>query len=199
MPINIIPDKHLQIFDLGNVLYTVDARRTIDALEALGMPHLDGPVSNSHAAGGPFSLYCDGRITTQQFYDAVRQYCHVNASDSQIKQAWNAMLLGFRHDAIEQLRALRAQGHKIALLSNCNELHALRVRAEYPGGSDAFDSLFDAMFFSQEIHCSKPDPQAWRIVVDTLHVQPSDAAFYDDSQINVDAAMRLGIQSQRVD
>lgn len=197
MPINIIPDKPLQIFDLGNVLYSVDASRTMAALEALGMPHFNGPISNSHAAGGPFSLYCDGLITTPQFYDGVRQACHVNASDDQIRQAWNAMLLGFRPDAIEQVRQLRAQGHKIALLSNCNALHADEVRAQFPGPGN-FDDLFDAIFFSQEIHISKPRPEAWHTVLTSMGFSATDAAFYDDSQINIDTATALGIKSQLV-
>lgn len=197
MPINIIPDKPLQIFDLGNVLYAVDASRTMAALETLGMPHFDGPISNSHAAGGPFSLYCDGLISTPQFYDGVRQTCHVNATDNQIRQAWNAMLLGFRTDALDQVRQLRANGHKIALLSNCNALHADEVRAQFPDSGN-FDDLFDAIFFSQEIHISKPRPEAWLTVLSTMGFNPADAAFYDDSQINIDAASALGISSQRV-
>lgn len=197
MPINIIPDKPLQIFDLGNVLYSVDASRTMAALESLGMPHFEGPISNSHAAGGPFSLYCDGLITTTQFYDGVRQACHVDASDEQILHAWNAMLLGFRPDALEQVRLLRSQGYKTALLSNCNTLHADEVRAQFPGPGN-FDDLFDAIFFSQEIHISKPRPEAWHAVLTTMGFTAADAAFYDDSQINIDAAAALGIKSQLV-
>ena len=197
MPIEIFPHKKLHIFDLGNVLYSVDVRLTFAALQKLGMPHFDGPLSNSHAAPGDFALYCDGKITIQQFYQAIRRTCHIQASDDQIRDAWNAMLLGFRHDALQQVRQLRSQGHLVALLSNCNQLHADHVRAQYPGPGD-FDSLFDRAFYSQEIHVSKPDPKAWQTVLTQMNVQPADAAFYDDSPINIRAAQALGIDSRQI-
>ena len=62
MPIDIFTDKKLQIFDLGNVLYSVDARLSFAALQRLGMPAFEGPISNSHAACGDFALYSDGKI-----------------------------------------------------------------------------------------------------------------------------------------
>lgn len=197
MPIDIFTDKKLQIFDLGNVLYSVDARLSFAALQRLGMPAFEGPISNSHAACGDFALYSDGKISTPQFYDAVRRVCHVQATDAQIRDAWNAMLIGFRPDALQQVRQLRQSGYTVVLLSNCNDLHADIVRQQYPG-PDSFDSLFDKVFFSQEIHISKPDPRAWQLVLHEMNAQPADAAFYDDSLLNVQAAQALGIASRQI-
>ncbi len=196
----IIPNKSLQIFDLGNVLYKVDARLTMAALEKLGMPHLDGPVSNSHAAGGVFGPYCDGLVSTADFIKGVREMCHLNpdTTDSQIVDAWNAMLIGFDRSSIEAVRAVRSQGHKVALLSNCNELHADWCRKEFTRlfpDFGSFDSQFDKVFFSQEIKMSKPNPETWQLVLSSMGVSASDAVFYDDSPINTAQAEALGIQS----
>ncbi len=196
---HLLPNKRLHIFDLGNVLYKVDARRTMAALEKLGMPHLDGPVSNSHAAGGVFADYCDGKVSTPDFISGVREACRLGrADDGQIVEAWGAMLLGFCRDSVLAVREARRQGALVALLSNCNELHALRCRSEfrdmYPD-LGSFDSLFDRVYFSQEIGMSKPDPRAWQLVLSDLGVRPADAAFYDDSDINVAEARRIGIEA----
>lgn len=196
----IIPDKSLHIFDLGNVLYKVDARLSMAALEKLGMPHLDGPVSNSHAAGGVFGPYCDGLVSTDDFISGVREMCHLNpgTSDAQIVEAWDAMLIGFDRDSILTVRQVRAQGHKVALLSNCNELHASHCREEFARlfpDYGSFDSQFDKVFFSQEIKMSKPVPAAWQLVLETMGVSASDAAFYDDSPINTAQAEELGVKS----
>ncbi len=195
----VVHGKKLQIFDLGNVLYKVDARRSMAALEALGMPHIDGAISNSHAAGGPFALYCDGKISTADFLKGVRQACRIpKASDDQILEAWNAMLLGFCRESILAVREARKEGSLVVLLSNCNEYHALTCRNEYRDlypDLGSFDSLFDHVFFSQEIGMSKPDPRTWQLVLETMGVRPSDAVFYDDSEINTKAAESLGIKS----
>ncbi len=196
----IVPNKSLHIFDLGNVLYKVDARLSMAALESLGMPHLDGPVSNSHAAGGVFGPYCDGLVSTPDFIKGVREMCHLNpeTTDSQIAEAWDAMLIGFNRDSVETVRRVRAQGHKVALLSNCNDLHATRCRDEFARlfpDFDSFDSQFDAVFFSQEIKMSKPNPATWQLVLSTMGVDAADAAFYDDSTINTEQAESLGIRS----
>lgn len=196
----IVPGKRLQIFDLGNVLYKVDARLTLAALQKLGMPSFEGQVSNSYAAGGVFSEYCDGRVTTAQFIQGVKEMCHIpNADDGQIIDAWNAMMLGFCRDSIMTVRRLRREGALVALLSNCNEAHALTCRSEfqdmYPD-LGAFDSLFDHVFFSQEIGMSKPDPRTWQMVVSEFGVSPRDAAFYDDSETNVAQARAQGIDAR---
>lgn len=196
-PIDIVPGKSLHIFDLGNVLYSVDARRTLAALEALGMPRQSGGVSNSHAAGGVFGLYCDGKVSTAQFYDGVRRQCGISAPDDAIRRAWAAMMLGYRPEALETVRRVRASGCRVALLSNCNALHAEQCRAEFPGPG-TLDDLFDGVFFSQDIGMSKPDPATWGLVLEAMGAAPADAAFYDDSPINTEAARRLGIEARLV-
>lgn len=196
----IVPGKTLHIFDLGNVLYKVDARLTLAALQKLGMPPFEGPISNSHAAGGIFSLYCDGRVTTAQFIEGVREMCHLpKAGDGQIIDAWDSMLLGFCRESVMAVRRARREGSLVALLSNCNEAHALKCRADFREmwpDLGAFDSLFDRVFFSQEIGMSKPDPATWGLVLSEMGVRPADAAFYDDSQANVDQARALGIDAR---
>lgn len=193
----IVPDKSLHIFDLGNVLYRVDAGRSLAALEKLGLEHVERQISNSHAAGGAFSLYCDGKITTAQFFDGVRQMCGIGATDAQIAEAWNAMLLGFEADSLRTVRDVRSQGARVALLSNCNELHTELVRKQHKEMFDTeFDSLFDEVFFSQEIGMSKPNPETWKLVLRQMGADAADAAFYDDSQLNIDKAAELGIESR---
>ena len=191
--IQIDRSRRLQIFDLGGVIIDVDARKTLEAFGALGMPRIESKISNSHAIGGVFSQYCDGEVTTAEFIAGVRETCKIGmATDEEIRASWNAMLGGFRAEAIEQVRVLRREGYTTALLSNCNELHTEYCRAHFPGPG-RLDDLFDAVFFSQEIHVSKPERRAWQIVLDHFGAKGEDAAFYDDSDINVAAACGMGI------
>lgn len=198
---DLISACRLQLFDLGGVLIDVDARRTRDALLALGVPLGGAPLSNSHAAAGLLAHYCDGRISTPVFLEALRQSCKVPPSDEQLIEAWDAMLGHFRPEGLEAVAKARSDGHYVALLSNCNDLHTRRCReifeSERPGAG-RFDDLFHAVFYSQVIGCSKPAPRAWRLPLALFGLQPDDCAFYDDSELNCHAAEALGLKTRRV-
>ncbi len=197
MKINIDTTRPLQIFDLGNVLIEVDARRTLAAFEKLGMPHTDVPISNSHAVGGCFSLYGEGRISTDDFLSSVKtDFCPMATTD-QLTEAWNAMLGDFFTSSIDTILALRKQGYQLALLSNCCDLHTEYCRQHFPGPG-TLDGLFDAVFYSQEIHLSKPNPRTWLMVLEHFGRRADEAAFYDDSEVNVIAAQSLGISASVV-
>ncbi|MBQ3636117.1 MAG: HAD family phosphatase [Bacteroidales bacterium] len=200
MSLSIDKSRKLQIFDLGGVLIEVDAKKTLSELQALGFPAFDGVVSNSHAAGGIFTLYCNGLVTTDEFIAGLRSDFHISATDEQLVNAWNAMLGDFIVPNIETVRRLRSEGFTIALLSNCNELHTVECRRRFTSrfNGDSFDDLFDSVFFSQEIHKSKPELSTWQLVLDHHKASPSDAAFYDDNDTNCLAAASLGISAVQV-
>ena len=48
---------------------------------------------------------------------------------------------------------------------------------------------------SYEMGVEKPDPRAYQILVDTLHLPPSDIVFIDDKWENINAAKEMGIDA----
>lgn len=89
------------------------------------------------------------------------------------------------------IRHLRAQGVRIALLSN------------YPASLPSLltdlglDGLFDTVVVSGLEGVTKPSPAIYRLVLDRLGVAANEAVFVDDHRENVEAARQLGMVTVR--
>jgi len=93
--------------------------------------------------------------------------------------------------AIALLQRL-GKSHRIAALSNSNELHTPLHRRR-------FGSVIDTFYFSDEIGHVKPDRAAFEFVVRDLDVPPDRIAFFDDTRVNVEAARKTGMTAFAVD
>ena len=54
------------------------------------------------------------------------------------------------------------------------------------------------MVVSYEVHMLKPEPGIYEYILKKYSLVPEECLFYDDRQENVDAAIRMGIQSVQV-
>jgi putative hydrolase of the HAD superfamily len=83
--------------------------------------------------------------------------------------------------------------YSLAIFSNTNELHWPRLMTEME-----LEGCFNHYFASFKIGMAKPDPAAFRYVVNALSCEPAEILFLDDSQMNVDAARLIGMNAERV-
>jgi len=81
----------------------------------------------------------------------------------------------------------------VSLLSNTNEVHWQQIVAATP----VFEE-FDSLFLSFKTGYFKPEEAAFMQVVEHYRCAPSRILFLDDSEKNVDAAAKLGLQARRV-
>ena len=92
-------------------------------------------------------------------------------------------------DSIPVLRALRAQGVRTALVSNCS-------RSTRPVVDDlGLDREMDAVVLSFEVGAAKPDAAIYRAALDRLGAEPAGAAFVDDQSVYCDGAAALGMRT----
>lgn len=87
--------------------------------------------------------------------------------------------------AISLLTSLR-NDHRIAALSNANELHT-------PLHRQRFGSVIENFYFSDEIGHVKPERAIYEHVIRDLGVPPDRIAFFDDTPVNVEGARETGI------
>ena len=66
----------------------------------------------------------------------------------------------------------------------------------YPKAEAIYDFLhwFDGKIISGEIGKIKPDPDIYKLLLETYDLSPNNTVFIDDKLINVEAAEDLGIQ-----
>jgi putative hydrolase of the HAD superfamily len=96
--------------------------------------------------------------------------------------AWTTL----RPDARETLAELHDAGVKVAVLSNApREMAAAARQADWA-------VLIDDWFFSSEMGMAKPDDAIYIAATAALGVDGSEVVFFDDRQVNVDAARRAG-------
>lgn len=93
--------------------------------------------------------------------------------------------------AVELLHSLR-QTYRVASLSNSNELHT-------PIHRRGLDGVIDKFYFSDEIGHVKPDRAIFDHVVRDLSVPPARIAFFDDTRVNIEVALELGLTAYWVD
>jgi len=86
---------------------------------------------------------------------------------------------------------LKKAGYGLVLLS----VHA-REWIEYCRDNFSFEDLFEEKaFYSFDRGCQKPDPQAFKDVLEEIKAHPEECLFIDDSEANIKSAENLGIKA----
>jgi FMN phosphatase YigB (HAD superfamily) len=94
-------------------------------------------------------------------------------------------------EIIPMVEALLAR-FRVALLSNCNEMHWRFLRPQLP----VLERFCDLML-SYELGLAKPDPEIFRVVLRRVGRSPPETcAFFDDMPSLVQLARSLGIQAE---
>lgn len=176
------------IFDCGGVIFNVDYALSLEAFKTLSTNVSSfGNISINqfkHIASD-FEI---GKQTIDEFYIDIRNRYFLNATNEQIKKAWNAMLLGFIPESTEIIQKLKAQ-FTVSLFTNTNELHYLEFEPE----CKKLLKIFDHCFYSHKIGLKKPNIESFRYILNFTGFKPEETLFIDDSEENVIASSKLGI------
>lgn len=90
-------------------------------------------------------------------------------------------------EGVDALKAIKARGKKLYVLSNYNAEPFAVPRKLY----DFFD-LFDGMVISSEEMLIKPDPAIYHLLEKRYDIDPARTMFIDDSYANIEAAIHCG-------
>jgi glucose-1-phosphatase len=186
--------KHI-IFDLGAVLYDIDFKKTAEAFKSLGFYDFDNMYSQYHV-DEVFEKIEIGAINQETFCDSLIQKNNSAVTSTQIIDAWNAILVGWRKASVEHLQVL-AQKYNLYLLSNTNKIHqdAFLASFEKETGLTNFNSFFTKPYYSHEINLRKPNANIFEFVATDANILPKETLFIDDSYPNIDAAKLLGFKT----
>ena len=183
------------IFDLVNVLVKLYADATMRAFEKLGMGSFNHLRENPEALQ-LFQAMGIGRISNQEFFDSFRRIINPNATDKQIIDATNAMLVTIPNVKKQKLIDLRKAGYHTFLLSNTIDIHWRYCKDKlFPMGNYTADDYFDRIFTSQEMHMKKPDDEIFQTVIKEACINPNETIFIDDLEVNCIAAEKNGIHA----
>ncbi|XP_028857231.1 acyl-CoA dehydrogenase family member 10-like isoform X2 [Denticeps clupeoides] len=144
--------------------------------------------------GGVWRRFMRGELGAEEFVETFSHECTavagfpIKVDFSSFLQALTCGPFTRLHPVMEEaIQCIRAQGMKAALLTNNFLL---------PGGASFLPvnrSHFHVIVESCREGLCKPDPQIFRLCADRLGVAPHEAVFLDDLDVNIDAAVRLGM------
>lgn len=179
------------IFDLGGVILDLDQGKTLRAFSRRGLD-----LEDVNEASPIFNDFETGKITADDFRQGIKSLFKGNITDTEIDQAWNAMLLDTYEERFRMIEVLRKQ-FRIYLLSNTNSIHIdfVRTYIDKSFGSERWDNLFDKQYLSYEIGLRKPNKDIYEFVLADIQKHPQECLFIDDSFANIKGAASVGIHT----
>lgn len=183
------------LFDMGNVLFSIDYKKTEDAFEALGYDKFSDMYSQ-FTADALFEKLETGKITAGEFYKKMISSHTGLVNETQITEAWNSMLLHWRLESLVFLKTL-AKKYNLYLLSNTNEIHLTAVNnlLKQATGKESIDDLFTKAYYSHKINLRKPNADIFEFIAKDAGIDPQETLFIDDLENNISAAAALGFKT----
>ena len=177
------------IFDLFGVVIEFDdaiayarlARHCADPAGAVAQ--LDGLL-----AGYDF---CTGRLTLPEIHRRLVEAEGLTLSYPDFEASWQEPYTWAMPGMAPLLERL-ADRYRLVLLSNVDQYYWPVVRAAHP----ELDR-FSALLLSCDLGAAKPEPEAFLHACQVADTAPARCLFVDDSDVNVDAARRLGFRAHR--
>jgi len=183
------------LFDMGNVLFSIDYKKTQDAFEALKYNNFSEMYSQ-FTADALFEKLETGKISTEDFYKKLIASHPETVTEQQIASAWNGMLLHWRIESLSFLKIL-AKKYKLYLLSNTNDIHLAAVNnlLKQETGKESIDDLFTKAYYSHKINLRKPNADIFEFIAKDAGIDPQETLFIDDLENNIEAAALLGFKT----
>ena len=177
------------IFDYGMVLTgppDPEAHAALLRITGLSSARLDALYWKYRNA------YDSGELSGQDFWRKIVTEAGLNLSPSAIDDltCWDAsMWTTENHAMLAWQLALKQRGLLTAIVSNMGDTvhQAMQRKLNWL-------ARFDVLVWSYELGIAKPDRKIYRYALEKLGTQPEETLFIDDRQLNVEAAIALGMK-----
>ena len=182
------------LFDLGGVILDINVQATLKKFYDLGFPPelLNYPHNMTTDL---FYRFETGKIGIPEFRDELRKISGVDVGNSELDEAWNAMLLRIPAERTRLIDKL-ANRYSLYMLSNTSALHVPVFEKMYEEASGIrMKEVFTGIYYSYQIGWHKPDREAWECVLDDAGIAAEETLFLDDNIHNIKASQELGFKA----
>jgi putative hydrolase of the HAD superfamily len=187
------------ILDFGGVIIDVDYGRVVQVFRQLGIADFDRLYSRQRQSR-LFDAFEKGLISETEFRATLRRYLPPAISDEEIDRAWNSMIGTIPQKRMDFLKEL-ARHYRLYLLSNTNIIHTRTItqRLNRQYGENAFERLFQRIYYSFQIGLRKPEEAIYGRVMQENQLSYQDTLFIDDSEQHVEGARQAGLRALHLD
>ena len=182
------------LFDLGGVIVDLDYNKTIEAFEAIGLEDAEH-LYNQFNQSKIFDEFEIGSISGNEFISLLQEKIPQKVSQSKIKEAWNAMILGFEKSKLEQIKRY-SEKIPCYLLSNTNEIHLEYIQTllqQVPFKN--LELLFKKCYYSHIIGKRKPHLETFEWVLNDMGYSSGEVLFIEDSPQHIRGAEKAKIKT----
>ncbi|KMT66389.1 HAD family hydrolase [Catenovulum maritimum] len=177
------------VFDLGGVL--LDISGVQDILSWLGnrltLPEFWLKWINSDNV----QAFEKGLMSPDTFVRELINEFDLAVSEQEFVDSYSTWIKGV-FPSVEKIINQLKLDYKVACLTNTNLIHWPEIEKMQ------LLAQLDYQFVSFKMGAVKPNSDIYQLMLDELSVSPEQVLFVDDNQINVDAALALGIDAYRV-
>ena len=175
------------IFDFGDVFINLDKEATPAALKKLGLEKWSSEIDSLN-----FNFE-KGLISKNDFLLGLNKLVP-NATQEEVLEAWNGVLLDFPMYRLEFLEKL-SKKYQLFLLSNTDSIHINHFK-EKNGDEfyNRFYNCFEKVYFSYDLGMRKPDEEIYNFVIKENNLNPKSTLFVDDNFDNIEGAKKTGLQ-----
>ncbi len=183
------------VIDLGAVIYDINYQKTIDALSKLFNEDLYSFFSKK-AQWENVDLFEEGKISTDEFCVFLKNHFNkTSVSHDAIKNAWNALLIGFRKETVVFLEEL-SKTMPLYLYSNTNAFHYNELSARAGEDfMDRFHACFKTVYLSHTFGQRKPHAESFLALLKHEGLNPEDGLFIDDTLHHIEGAKKAGLNT----
>lgn len=187
------------VIDLGGVMIDLDRDRCVRAFERLGLKGVDRMLG-LYRQEEPFLSVETGRIPVSEFYDGLRRLTGRDVSDRDFELAFEEFLVALPVERLAALRAMRARGLRMYMISNTNSvMYDGWIKRAFMQEGMRVGDYFDGIVTSFAEGVCKPDPRLFETVLRRYGLEASESLLLDDSEANCEAARRLGMEAIRIE
>lgn len=181
------------IFDLGGVIMDIDVKQTLQAFSGLGIKDIHEYFGHGFAASF-FSDHETGKISDEVFLGEIKKLLTGEATEEEVIDAWNALLLNFPPERIALLEELKSR-YRLFLFSNTNAIHYQKFseiyRKSFPGH---LEDHFEKAYYSHVLGHRKPETTGFELIIQENDLDPAKTLFVDDALMNVEGAIKAGLK-----
>lgn len=180
------------LFDLGGVLIEIDFDRTFRAWQNL-TPLGFAEIKERFYFDEAYEQHERGEIDKADYFAHLRTALHLEGSDEQIAEGWNALFIADIPAVLEAVERVAAHIPCYAF-TNTNAEHQRAWSAQFPHVTP----LFRRVFSSWQLGLRKPERAAFLSVAQHIGIPCESILFFDDTLENIEHAQRTGLQTVHV-
>lgn len=174
------------VFDLGNVLISFNPEEYLIRKDY--SRHIRETIMKDIFLSQEWKSLDNGDITTSEAIDSITLKSSLTRDEINVVFNFRTEIMFPLDQNVRLLPGLKQQGFKLYYLSNFPLDTFEEIRNGY-----FFFRHFEGGVISSEVKLSKPDIRIYELLLSQYSLLPSESLFIDDLEVNVKAAMAVGM------